>query len=753
MTSVDASFPPTLLEAHKPLLERFAHLNFTKAFGDHDLPSSLEDANALILFVQAYVECLEEERKTLAGQKKRKATIVVKVLQRNLEALNSRHAILLADSLPSAPPSVEGDATLTSTAVAVGPLAAPSGENDVTLRAPIVDSAPTAASPPPPPSAAAAPLVDSAQTTTASPPPAPLVDSAPTAPTPPPPAPLVDSTPTTPAPPPPAPLVDSAPTAPAPPPPASAAAPLVDSAPGDASHVPGVAADPPQKRPAGDVDGQPAQKRARSVAVDQVSNSVLTPPADPDVTMAPPDPHTNIEDQESELRAASDVEERMAIAQGNPNLFAVPDSESEADAEGEADAVGEVDAEGEADAEGDSDPEIIDDGPQGNDQPVVDQPVDDRMVTQVETEILEVEDVETGTVTFEEVPKRQYKHMAKYWSGLTPNAQKGLLEKGENDQTNLKRFNLPFSDQVRCWICREASYMAEEACQDKRVAASCLINTKGQTSCVFHVAHPPSTKHDNNARKDAKIRVTGVPFVPQKLPKNAVPMLLPMVHLSPTPEDKPTKGTKRNVRDPVDRNPNFTLDRVLDFFPLSPNGETRVLHCGCALDTALMDFYIFKKIYITSTSKHREELYGRGMAPRDREVTFAYVQSLGIRPDDSPWADSGNGKELSAISRLKRAKADIENRIEELAVEEYERAAEGAEAAKAAALKTLEDAYVDNGQKRIDTRVLLFQEFSESDEADDESYVDSDHSFFSDTDNPSESSFDEFEDGSIDSDF
>jgi hypothetical protein len=136
--------------------------------------------------------------------------------------------------------------------------------------------------------------------------------------------------------------------------------------------------------------------------------------------------------------------------------------------------------------------------------------------------------------------------------------------------------------------------------------------------------------------------VTGVPYAPEKAEKTdkkteGTEIKTPLYekefsHIErPAPAKK--KGRGRSRVDPLDPNPNFTLKRVMDFFPKNAAGE-RYLHCGCLLEEVLVDFHYWKLIHLTSPSTGITEGVGRPFRPRDRQILCYILAQFSFFPFD-----------------------------------------------------------------------------------------------------------------------
>lgn len=179
-------------------------------------------------------------------------------------------------------------------------------------------------------------------------------------------------------------------------------------------------------------------------------------------------------------------------------------------------------------------------------------------------------------------------------------------EDAEDDLEQHIAYNLPFSHQSRSWSRRAQVIGAQAAIRLKRLAASLFIAANGRTVCHFHTTNDKGGLiNDIAADLDDEFRVTGVPFERQGEEKKIHD---PVYLTRAFGHDRPPKPTSRNQ--------NFTLERVLEFFPVVDSIHT--MHCGCTLNEALIDLYFWKRIVLYSESLKISEPYTRPMKPRDR---------------------------------------------------------------------------------------------------------------------------------------
>ncbi|KAJ2911558.1 hypothetical protein MD484_g8857, partial [Candolleomyces efflorescens] len=196
------------------------------------------------------------------------------------------------------------------------------------------------------------------------------------------------------------------------------------------------------------------------------------------------------------------------------------------------------------------------------------------------------------------------RHQPNEWEKLKVEVQRKIMDDVEDEYELHRAYNLPLSTTSRSWARRHQGFMAEAAYRSKRMAAHCFIGKKGRTTCHYHTVYDKKGKINDVAvqqtpQKPGTPMVTGVPF--ERQPK---PLLHPS-YLARNPGQKPTS-----------MNRNFTLERVLRFFPVVDGVHT--MHCGCLLDDALIDFYFWKRVVLYSQSQELEEPYRKPMKPHDR---------------------------------------------------------------------------------------------------------------------------------------
>lgn len=165
------------------------------------------------------------------------------------------------------------------------------------------------------------------------------------------------------------------------------------------------------------------------------------------------------------------------------------------------------------------------------------------------------------------------------------------------------------------------------------LACSTFILQDGLTKCHYHTSSSSNKDNDYDilgSKKD--YRVTGTPF------REFETIYRHPDHINYSDNDDRTA-----------RNPNFTLRRVLEFFP--KKGSEYYLHCGCSLSDVLMDFYCWKTIHLQSLSQKVQELYDRPMKPRLR-LYLCTIMNHFLVPHASLFHVDESGRRISEIGRL-----------------------------------------------------------------------------------------------------
>ncbi|KAJ2919090.1 hypothetical protein MD484_g1309, partial [Candolleomyces efflorescens] len=205
---------------------------------------------------------------------------------------------------------------------------------------------------------------------------------------------------------------------------------------------------------------------------------------------------------------------------------------------------------------------------------------------------------------------------AKEWHNLPLIVRNNILKDAEDELEQHIAYNLPLSHQCRSWARRAHCVAPQAAFRSKRLAASLFILTNGRTVCHFHILNDKAGAiNDMTTTSDDEFQITGVPF--KRLGEDAV-IRTPAYLTRAYGHDRPPKPTARNR--------NFTLERVLEFFPVVDGIHT--MHCGCTLDEALIDLYFWKRINLRSASRGITEPYTKPMRPRERLFLASVLRFL-----------------------------------------------------------------------------------------------------------------------------
>ncbi|KAF6765623.1 hypothetical protein DFP72DRAFT_839449 [Ephemerocybe angulata] len=227
------------------------------------------------------------------------------------------------------------------------------------------------------------------------------------------------------------------------------------------------------------------------------------------------------------------------------------------------------------------------------------------------------------------------KHLPDKWEQLTPEKQQQLRKAASEAYTRWKLYREPIPNWVRTWCRRAPQLLPALTSHCYELAASTLIIQNGRTMCSWHTYHDHSGNPlYDEAAQNTDDHVTGIHFPPIK---DAL--------RHPSYLDRGYKENESGVRIPVKKgkkvkvlpvNPNWTKERVLEFFPLREivgGSQVHGLHCGCLLDEVLMDFYFWKVTKLMSESvPGREEHWGSGgklrpSHPRERLLLFTVVNT------------------------------------------------------------------------------------------------------------------------------
>lgn len=205
----------------------------------------------------------------------------------------------------------------------------------------------------------------------------------------------------------------------------------------------------------------------------------------------------------------------------------------------------------------------------------------------------------------------------------------------------MKTRNMPFSEKARTWLRRSYKLGRWTAEHSRRVVASIFIQENGRTICHYHTnSDKSSSTNDFSVQtKPGKFghAVTGVPYEPEKCDRLNAEALQEwkdnhnsFSHLEPNP-DATNPEERRKSRDITTPNPNFTLERVLEFFPVKD--DRHVLHCGCLLDEVLFDYSVWKRVPLRSVSTGAREGLGSPLQPRERLFLYSMARAFNFSTD------------------------------------------------------------------------------------------------------------------------
>lgn len=150
-----------------------------------------------------------------------------------------------------------------------------------------------------------------------------------------------------------------------------------------------------------------------------------------------------------------------------------------------------------------------------------------------------------------------------------------------------------------------------------------------RTRCHYHSSR--TTTNDIHAdEKDGDVKVTGVPFPEEE--RSTAPAALAKAH----PNGKQANVlSAKNVKQPVPAQlgrfrQRFGVLELLEFYILKPDGRV-YMHCGCDLEEALLDFYLWKTAPpLVSASTGATELLGKPIDPRFRLFFHSVLERFNI---------------------------------------------------------------------------------------------------------------------------
>ncbi|KAJ2923873.1 hypothetical protein H1R20_g13226, partial [Candolleomyces eurysporus] len=201
----------------------------------------------------------------------------------------------------------------------------------------------------------------------------------------------------------------------------------------------------------------------------------------------------------------------------------------------------------------------------------------------------------------------QSKHRSGIYSNLSTEQSNTIHDDAQAEMQDFLTFNLPLGSVSRTWCRHAQAVLREAAYHSKKLAASVFILSNGRTVCAYHSIHKEGKASDCDVAKPEK--VSGVPYPPVKK----------AIH-QPSYLERPMRigsdGTMKPPR-PNSYNPNFTLQRVLEFYIMEPGGIRR-MHCGCVLDNVLLEFAFWKRTEVQSEATDVMSPMDSPLRPRDR---------------------------------------------------------------------------------------------------------------------------------------
>ncbi|RXW21042.1 hypothetical protein EST38_g4800, partial [Candolleomyces aberdarensis] len=255
------------------------------------------------------------------------------------------------------------------------------------------------------------------------------------------------------------------------------------------------------------------------------------------------------------------------------------------------------------------------------------------------------------------------RHFPDVWEKLSEDQRRRLIERGKKAWERFLKSNHPLGEQIRCWARRHADFLPIAGTHSLLMAASLFILGNGRTVCHYHTIYdrgqePINDAFPGNRNKKLNIKVTGIPFEPLEAHLKTFDTLLP------SPDAAPKRGAK---------NPNFNLKNVLAFFPMKDGN--RILHCGCELEPALLDLFIWKTMKIRSIRSKKSERLGRPMKPRDRLflyhtldhfcVDVRMMYSFDVKGNPLNFVDERKQHIRELLQSLKEYEADARKEEEE----------------------------------------------------------------------------------------
>lgn len=219
------------------------------------------------------------------------------------------------------------------------------------------------------------------------------------------------------------------------------------------------------------------------------------------------------------------------------------------------------------------------------------------------------------------LPYVLFHHSSRAFIGYLPHVIRNFIDKNE-----------PVPLCHRRLARRSQSYGTEMATLSLQIALQSFIVATPKigfrTRCHYHSVR--TTSNDIDARYSDEEKVTGVPW--EECQESSVPAALARAH---------PKGKQANVlssprvKDPLPQKlgrfrQQFGVVELLEFYIVKPD-DRLYMHCGCDLEEALLDFYIWKSApLLVSPSTGVSEPLGKAIDPRFRLLYHGLLESAHV---------------------------------------------------------------------------------------------------------------------------
>ncbi|KAJ2927468.1 hypothetical protein H1R20_g9634, partial [Candolleomyces eurysporus] len=218
--------------------------------------------------------------------------------------------------------------------------------------------------------------------------------------------------------------------------------------------------------------------------------------------------------------------------------------------------------------------------------------------------------------------KSKSNHHPDIYANLSEDQRDVVHDDAREDYRNFIKYNLPLGHSTRTWVRHGQPVLPEAPSHSMKLAASSFILNNGLTMCPYHSI--TNLTAINNFNPKSGQPVTGIAYPPTKSKKG----LKDTSYL----DRPPHVDAEGNVKPPKPNsyNPNFTLKRVLKFFPVSKDGIW-MLHFGCTLNEVLVDFSFWKRTTIVSPSTSATNYLASPLKPRDRLYLCSILSHLNVK--------------------------------------------------------------------------------------------------------------------------